>query len=68
MKLLRINDRIINMDRVAVIRRHDSGAVWINFQGSEKGATDLKLTTDEGTKLWAYLQDQSQDLIGERRP
>jgi hypothetical protein len=61
--LLQINDRIINMDRVAVVRHMENGSVWINFQGPEKGSTDLTLTPDEGTKLWDYLLNQSQDLM-----
>ena len=63
MSLLKLNDKIINLDRVAIVQRKGNGTVWIDFEGTEKGASDLTLSAEEGTKLWAYLRTKATDVI-----
>ena len=63
MSLLKLNDKIINLDRVAIVQRKGTGRVWVDFEGTEKGASDLTLSAEEGAKLWAYLKTKATDVI-----
>ncbi|HEV7395435.1 MAG TPA: hypothetical protein VGN86_02895 [Pyrinomonadaceae bacterium] len=63
MMLLKLNDKIINLDRVAIVQLKENGSLWIDFDGNEKGASDLRLSLDEGARLWAYLRTRAIDVI-----
>ena len=63
MTLVKLNDKIINLDRVAIVQRKENGLLWIDFEGSEKGASDLRLSSDESAKLWDHLRTRATDVI-----
>ncbi len=63
MKLIQINNLMINFDLVTVIERKDSGHVWLYFGSGPKGTPDVPLNPEESTKLWDYLRNQSQDMM-----
>lgn len=66
MTLLKINDKIINMDHVTVVQLKDKKSVWINF-GTEKGAPEVGLSLEESAMLWDYLQKRSEDVMHPKR-
>jgi len=61
--LLKLNNKIINTERFALVKRQANGLVYIDFQGSEKGSSDVTLSADESAKLWAYLRTVATDVI-----
>ena len=61
--LLKLNNKIINTDRIAIVKRQKNGLVFIDFQGSEKGSSDVTLSGDESAKLWAYLRTVATDVM-----
>ena len=63
MRLVQLNDKMINLDLVQFIERKASGHIWLSFSGGAKGSPDVPLDADESAKLWDYLQNQSQDMM-----
>ena len=61
--LLKINDKIINMDRVGMIERKAGGSVWLHFEGRVKGSPDADFSIEESAKIWDYLAAKATDVM-----